>query len=342
MSQRIIELDVFRGIAALIVVVFHYTSGSIYENDLYDIGVTGVELFFMISGFVIYMTISKTTSPITFAIHRFARLYPVYWLCVSLSIILQLFFNETSKVELTLVNYIANMSMFQYFLKIPDLEGAYWTLTIELIFYGFISIFLFIKKINFFYPFLLLILILTLINEYYFTSFIPNANYVYIYIPLLAHLPLFIAGITFYKIKTLNKVNRQLIYYYGILLICFFSQLIFHNHNVRLAHVIGYHWAIVAYFIFFILLVHKKISLKNVKPLIFIGSISYPLYLIHHFIGTKILIPLISEYTNFEFAFLISIIIVITISYYISIYIEVPSRKWIKKHYNQFVINNSN
>jgi len=69
--RRIQELDVFRGVAALVVVLYHYTAGvnNIYMTEvvpttpkplrwLFD-GVQAVNFFFMISGFVIFMTLER-------------------------------------------------------------------------------------------------------------------------------------------------------------------------------------------------------------------------------------------------------------------------------------------
>ncbi|NNU33532.1 acyltransferase [Mucilaginibacter sp. S1162] len=57
--NRILELDALRGIAALLVVAFHF---NIPLRDKLSLqwGVTGVDLFFMISGFVILLTLKNT------------------------------------------------------------------------------------------------------------------------------------------------------------------------------------------------------------------------------------------------------------------------------------------
>lgn len=65
MKKRLIELDALRGIAALFVVIYHYTIryDSLYGHDLFldtnhfQYYSQGVQLFFMISGFVIFFNI---------------------------------------------------------------------------------------------------------------------------------------------------------------------------------------------------------------------------------------------------------------------------------------------
>lgn len=86
--KRIKELDSLRGIAALMVVLYHYTFrfhekysySFLYDVFNFEYGHLGVELFFMISGFVIYMSIKNINSPLDFLKKRFYRLYPLFWL----------------------------------------------------------------------------------------------------------------------------------------------------------------------------------------------------------------------------------------------------------------------
>ena len=57
---RLLELDALRGIAALMVVLFHFTMDRPEMNLGFKYGVTGVDFFFIISGFVIFLTLSNT------------------------------------------------------------------------------------------------------------------------------------------------------------------------------------------------------------------------------------------------------------------------------------------
>jgi peptidoglycan/LPS O-acetylase OafA/YrhL len=89
---RLHELDVLRGLAALCVVVSHYTSYSARYLSGAPFGVLvptiygfyAVLLFFMISGFVIYFTLERSRTWQDFAVSRVSRLYPAYWTALTL------------------------------------------------------------------------------------------------------------------------------------------------------------------------------------------------------------------------------------------------------------------
>src|ERR1044072_9360250 len=86
-SSRIKELDALRGIAALMVVFFHYTFWRPQAKLGFNLGTTGVDLFFMISGFVIFMSLLHINQSKEFVINRISRLYPGYWACVTFTFI---------------------------------------------------------------------------------------------------------------------------------------------------------------------------------------------------------------------------------------------------------------
>ena len=74
-AARVVELDALRGLAALAVVAFHYTTlyGELYGHSgppplSFGFGNYGVHLFFLISGFVIFMTLERTRSAMDFVV----------------------------------------------------------------------------------------------------------------------------------------------------------------------------------------------------------------------------------------------------------------------------------
>ena len=99
-------------------------------------GYLGVELFFVISGFVILMTAYGRTLP-AFVASRLSRLYPAYWAAVLLTITLQAFWDGGRQVDLP--DALVNLTMMQEAWDVPNVQGAFWTLWVELKFYLLIA-----------------------------------------------------------------------------------------------------------------------------------------------------------------------------------------------------------
>ena len=143
-QTRLAELDALRGLAALSVVFYHFTTW--YNNKFimhihplfsFWFGYCGVHLFFMISGFVIFMTLEKTAKPFDFIVSRFSRLYPAYWAVILFNLIL------ISPIDPR--QFILNATMLSPWLHSKYVCGAFWTLSVELAFYICI-LFLFITR----------------------------------------------------------------------------------------------------------------------------------------------------------------------------------------------------
>jgi peptidoglycan/LPS O-acetylase OafA/YrhL len=277
MNQRYSELDAIRGIAALMVVLYHYSVryGQIYEYPVdplfsFDIGKYGVQLFFIVSGFVIILTLDKTNHAIDFIVSRFSRLYPAYWVAVILTFSIVYLFSLPGR-EVDIESALINMTMVQQWLNVANVDGVYWTLAVELSFYFFMFI-LFITKqlvrINLIAAVWLGIIIGCKALERNSSMEIHELLKLLF---LLEYGNLFIAGIMFYKI-----MHRESYISYFILFICLITEYYLHG---KLAYLIT------AYFFVFYLFVTNRLKVLIVKPLVYLGSISYSLYLIHQNVG---------------------------------------------------------
>ena len=95
---------------------------------------------FAISGFVIPCSL-KPTAPrplLSFVVSRTFRIYPAYWVSIAAAILV-------AAEPLSQRQILVNITMLQTFLRVPDVLGVYWTLAIELVFYG-TCVFLFCAK----------------------------------------------------------------------------------------------------------------------------------------------------------------------------------------------------
>jgi peptidoglycan/LPS O-acetylase OafA/YrhL len=138
--QRLDHVHGLRGIAALVVVFQHATQFvqeagvRLYEPLLHTInlGRFGVILFFLISGLVIPFSFHGDRPLRGFVIGRFFRLYPIYWLSIPLlGGMWVVMFGRTISVETVL----ANLTMLQGFWGGRNIGAGYWTLTYEIGFY---------------------------------------------------------------------------------------------------------------------------------------------------------------------------------------------------------------
>jgi peptidoglycan/LPS O-acetylase OafA/YrhL len=137
-------LDALRGVAAGAVVLQH-TLESVspqfraWSREAFNFGQFGVVVFFLISGFIIPVTLERTRSVGRFWVNRACRLFPVYW--VSLALVLVIYFAGRPEVlppefaRHWLRSTAANLAMAQLFAGAPNAIPSYWTLGMELVFY---------------------------------------------------------------------------------------------------------------------------------------------------------------------------------------------------------------
>jgi peptidoglycan/LPS O-acetylase OafA/YrhL len=106
-------------------------------SDVTQYADLGVNLFFVISGFVVLMTAWGRT-PAEFAASRVARLFPAYWVAVALTA--GLLIVVWPQKGLSAWEAIANLTMAHQAADITHVDGVYWTLWVELRFYLLIGL----------------------------------------------------------------------------------------------------------------------------------------------------------------------------------------------------------
>lgn len=152
---RLALLDGLRLVAALGVVLFHWTAWHHgnwgrhgdpaaeawpWLSQFTAVGALGVQLFFIISGFVILLS-SFGKSPARFIGSRVGRLYPAYWLAVLASSALIFAIWPELGAQREPADIWANLTMFQGGLGVGHIDGVYWTLWVEMKFYLWILAF---------------------------------------------------------------------------------------------------------------------------------------------------------------------------------------------------------
>src|ERR1700730_15593970 len=141
--DRLYEIDLLRITAALAVVFYHYTFSG-YAGHLTSIafpalstvtryGYLGVDMFFTISGFVVLLS-AWGRRPHEFVISRIVRLYPAYWVAVTITAIVAITLSH-GLFKVTPTQYVANLTMINSLPHIANVDVVYWTLWTEIRFY---------------------------------------------------------------------------------------------------------------------------------------------------------------------------------------------------------------
>lgn len=145
-------IDGFRALAILVVMGFHYTVrwtppqngadlygyGQAYPGWL-ELGRFGVDVFFVISGFVIAMTVSRCATAAEFGWRRLARLYPAYVACATITFVVMAAVGP-AVFKVSAADWLANFTMAAPLAGHAYVDGAYWSLLVEVKFYAAVAV----------------------------------------------------------------------------------------------------------------------------------------------------------------------------------------------------------
>lgn len=324
-------MDYLRGIAALSVVLFHYTKYLQIDHTplgkLFSYGYLGVDLFFIISGYVIFYTLKNKPNPIAFIVARFTRLFPTYWTGVLLTTSVIILANNIGldDEQITLEVLLWNMSMLQSFVNITDIDGAYWTLAIELIFYFVIGIIFYsFNKEGVIYTTLIIYLLISLAYKIDRIN-MPIDEAVASKFFIVHKIPWFIAGVSMYIMRN-SRLIGYTIFFISLIIINIFTIKISSDHSLV---ILLQNTLIGATYISTQFLIPIKNSILK-DALTFFGNISYPLYLIHGQIGWIVLVK-ICTFAPVVVCIAITVLITVSLSYIIHITIETKASNYLNR-----------
>ena len=132
-SSNLTSIQLLRAVAAMSVVFFHM-------ETVPQLGIFGVDIFFVISGFVMAMVTSQGTTPGTFLLNRIIRIVPLYWiLTTALAVVVLVEPTLIMSTTFNLVNYLKSLFFIPYFKESGLLQPFLfvgWTLNYEMLFYA--------------------------------------------------------------------------------------------------------------------------------------------------------------------------------------------------------------
>jgi len=275
-SHRVHALDALRGIAAMLVLIYHYTYryNELYGHDFTPphwlvYGGHGVTLFFMLSGYVITWSISRAKSTRQFITDRFSRLFPTYWAALGLTYFAVYLMGLPGR-SVNDRQLVANLSMIQWLFDIKSVDGSYWTLSVEMAFYFWMAIFFSLRllpKIQWMLPgwqiLLAAIAAFSAIKLPLPVSRIFMENQIF----------LFSAGIFLYQ--HMHAGSRRSIFL--PVAVC----LAIHLTKTSIVDLAFQSIIFMALY----LAVRGRATILTQRHLLFLGTISFPLYLIHQNVG---------------------------------------------------------
>lgn len=330
--ERFQAVDALRGIAALGVMIFHLSlefsrnySFSTWVPPEWIEGLRyGPHFFYVISGFVIFMTIDRATSGSSFFKARLIRLMPAFWVAlVATSLVTYLWGPDLLKFEL--VDLFANAFLLQGFLDRPHIDGAYWSLLVEMAFYSLAALVVFVFKWRsriavVMWVWLVLSVILLLYPEYrpYPLSILSDE----LLIPRYS--VYFIIGMSMYLGYKNGKtpLNLKILTAIGIFLISLGLAPL--PYGVCLSGAIVVLW----------LAIKGRLDWLLVnRPLLWLGALSYPLYLIHQNIGITLMHFMIERGVSDAMSFMAACGLSLALAQIIFSLVEKPSRAWLTRRY---------
>jgi peptidoglycan/LPS O-acetylase OafA/YrhL len=341
---RLDSLDGLRAFAIAVVMLFHYTVRWVpptHSQSLYPYGDAlggflpsqygwlGVQLFFIISGFVITLTLQRCTSLLEFAARRYSRLAPTMLLCaITTYAVISAFPGAPFPVSpfgfipsLTFLdpqdlNLISQRPVF------GSIDTAYWSLFVEVKFYLVSGLVFFLCKTRF----NLLMCAIVLLGTAAHVVRIPAVSGVLDRVLIPLHMPWFVFGVGFY-FSYKGEATRKWLPLLG----CGVVSLLTLEYSGRSNTPV---WAIAA----LPLLFHAALNVAPVRkllalrPLVIAGAASYSCYLLHQYIGVTLLHSLPNNWNNA----VVATTLVITLMAAMSVYsilsfrlLETPATHWL-------------
>ncbi|MFG3152943.1 acyltransferase family protein [Streptomyces sp. NPDC048219] len=296
---RLYVIDGIRLLAALMVAAHHYAGtwradrpgNPIWGRPVSEImptvfrfasyGWIGVEIFFVISGFVICMSCWGRT-PRQFFVSRVIRLYPAYWFAVLFTTAFLIAVPGVWE-RLRLREVLLNLTMLQSGSGVPNVDGVYWTLWSELRFY---LLFLVVVAMGLTYRRVVLFCCLWGAAA----MLAPIAR-----LPLLELIAnpdgawYFIAGLALYL---MHRFGQDLLLWGILTMAWLMGQLELGNRIAEIEHVSGWRGSVLIFTAFLLFMVAVALGHTDRirwKWLVTAGAMTYPLYLVHYAAGTTLI-----------------------------------------------------
>ena len=330
-------IQVLRGIASMLVLLYHATinfstiNGQPFCFNFFKFGTAGVDIFFVLSGFIITYTSTQSLSQpgkmLPFIRRRCIRIFPAYWIIISFFLLAQIIFPSFYKTHYSFgfTQFISTWLLLPWHSMV---NGVSWTLSFELFFYLLFSIaFIIPQKKLVYYLFVLYAMVIIIVPLSGYDLENGNAWLKLFGFPMNVE---FLMGVTVAAI--ISKIPKRL----GLPLIIAGSIIFIFNgiltdQGYYLVHSTFNRVIFFGIPSFLIICGVVKFELSNTinvhNVLLLLGEASYSLYLLH--------LPLIVAFIKIIGRFNIQSTLIVEILLFIAIvcicFVSVLFYKWIEK-----------
>ncbi|MBB2944073.1 peptidoglycan/LPS O-acetylase OafA/YrhL [Actinoplanes lutulentus] len=334
---RLATLDGLRISAALMVALYHYTAHETAStpvwgaprdvafpgvSDVLKYGWLGVQLFFMISGFVICMS-SWGRTPAQFAYSRIMRLFPAYWFAVLLTTTVLYLWPFLWKAP-SLDAVLTNLTMLNTPLNVTSIDAVYWTLWSEARFYLLFAVCLLWRGLTL--PRVLIFgygwLVLAMLT---WNAKLPVVNVIL----QPEYAPYFVGGIGLYLVHRFGPGDLRV---WGLVGLSF--ALGAHNASLRAAaRHLNPVVCIAAVAVFFVVLGVVALgwtSWIQWRWLTTAGVLTYPFYLIHEYVGWTVM-HAVRDFAPHWVVVMVVLTAMLAASWLVHRLVEQPVAGWMKR-----------
>lgn len=320
-KMRIAILDYARFFAAFSVVTYHlFYSGfnlgkitsidSPFYAEYFQYGHYGVQFFFIISGYVIFISL-KNRDAASFMKSRLKRLYPTYWIAIIFTAFFAYLWGQGTDMEVTLKQVLVNFTMLQQFVGVQNVDGVYWTLFYEIVFYAIVFLILLFGDFKKLLAFLVVWPILIIAANIFNNGFLIFNLY----------FSFFVMGAMFALLKN-KHIKRSIAFITLVVAACAgFYQMyqagIAKGNNILVVGLI--YAAMLSFFTLLNVDRFRSISLPRAQD---IGGMTYPIYLIHAHFGYMALNQFATP-ENQVLVYALLLIVVVSLSWILWYVVEV-------------------
>jgi peptidoglycan/LPS O-acetylase OafA/YrhL len=333
-AARLAGLDVLRGIAAGAVMLHHHGQ---YYDVLYpgrqrlpvnfEAGHFGVELFFIISGFVILMTIERKATVKAFALARATRLLPCFLAALVLATVILIVAPMPPLDTPTVPRFLANLTMAPLLFGQRVVDLPYWTLTYEMVFYIGMALLLALDRLR---SIEWIALVWMAAGVAYSLLLDPAAHNRLTILLMAYHSNFFVIGMCLYLIH----VGRARPVTWLTLAAAITMSVRGGGEQAFYASSVLYLSLTVTFTLMVWLATSDYGRWMAVRPLVFLGRISYPLYLVHVVLGFQVIRLGVEHGWSTAEGVIAAIAVSLGAAILLHYLIEAPGQRWSRRAFS--------